>query len=133
MTSSVDVRTRLVRTLRRDLVGPGPGDTDIEREQLRDEPSRWYLTGFIAPTEDAAEATVEEEPDPEQELDLDQNRVDSSTSAGGAPDREADDPPPRRKFWRATAIGLTVLVPVSEQSRNVPFSSKVEMSPSAVE
>ena len=52
-TTSAEVRTRLVDILRRDLVGPSPHDIDISHERLRDTPSRWYLTGFIAPGVDA--------------------------------------------------------------------------------
>lgn len=31
--TSTDVRARLVETLRRDLIGPAPGDTDLARER----------------------------------------------------------------------------------------------------
>jgi len=33
--TSTDVRARLVDTLRRDLIGPGPQDTDLTRERLK--------------------------------------------------------------------------------------------------
>jgi hypothetical protein len=56
------VRTRLVDTLRRDLIGPGPEDTDLARELLKENPSRWYLTGFLAPSLDSeAEEEVDDE------------------------------------------------------------------------
>ncbi len=48
------VRARLVDTLRRDLIGPGPDDIDLAREVLKENPSRWYLTGFLAPSLDGA-------------------------------------------------------------------------------
>jgi hypothetical protein len=111
MTTSVDIRTKLVDILRRDLVGPSPQDNDIAKERLRDSPSRWYLTGFIAPGVDAPEATSAEDPDPEPEDD-DVTRVDNASNGGAAPDRETDDFRTRRRTWRPSAIGLTVLVPM---------------------
>jgi hypothetical protein len=110
-TTSNDVRARLVDILRRDLVGPSPHDTDIARERLPDDPSRWYLTGFIAPGIDVPEATEIEDPDPEPD-DEDANRVDNASNGGAAPDRETDELRTRRRAWRPAAIGLTVLVPM---------------------
>ena len=40
MMTSVDVRARLVETLRRDLIGPGPVDLDLRDERLKENPSR---------------------------------------------------------------------------------------------
>ena len=54
MTSSIDIRARIASTFRRDLVGPGPEteDLDLASERLNENPSRWYLTGFLAPADD---------------------------------------------------------------------------------
>jgi hypothetical protein len=57
VTSSVEVRARIVETVRRDLIGPlpediEPADADLQRERLREQPSWWYLTGYSAPIED---------------------------------------------------------------------------------
>ena len=49
---SLDVRASIVTAFRRDLIGPGPQDADLARERLNENPSRWYLTGFLAPAED---------------------------------------------------------------------------------
>ena len=38
MMQSVDVRARLVETLRRDLIGPGPQDADLRDERLKENP-----------------------------------------------------------------------------------------------
>jgi hypothetical protein len=53
--NSRTVRTHLVETFRRDLIGPGPGpeDADLATERLNENPSRWYLAGFLAPTDAA--------------------------------------------------------------------------------
>ncbi|ELR96530.1 DISARM system helicase DrmA [Gloeocapsa sp. PCC 73106] len=49
MTTSADVRLQLVEALQNDLVGPGPNDRQYAREKLTQSPSKWYLTGFLAP------------------------------------------------------------------------------------
>jgi len=49
---SVDVRSSIVTTFRRDLVGPGIPDLDLAKERLNENPSRWYLAGFLAPADD---------------------------------------------------------------------------------
>jgi hypothetical protein len=54
MLSSHAIRARLRSTLRRDLVGPGQDDSDLAAELLSERPGRWYLTGFLVPTPDAA-------------------------------------------------------------------------------
>ncbi len=47
---SAAVRDLLIEALRIDLIGPGPEDDRHQRERLPRSPSRWYLTGFLAPT-----------------------------------------------------------------------------------
>lgn len=106
---SAHVRSRLVRTLRRDLVGPGPEDEDLARERLDENPSRWYLTGFIAPADDEPEAN-----DILAQEELDTEAIDpAAAGAGGAAgdDEEPGAPAAHRRFL-PSAIGLTVLLPV---------------------
>lgn len=50
----IDVRGQLVDALQLDLVGPS-GPLGNPNEILAQSPSRWYLTGFLVPT-DAKEA-----------------------------------------------------------------------------
>jgi hypothetical protein len=52
--TSARIRARLVDTFRPDLIGPGPGpeDADLATERLNENPSRWYLAGFLAPADD---------------------------------------------------------------------------------
>ena len=52
MTKSVEIRAHIVDVFRRDLIGPGEQDADLANERLNESPSRWYLTGFLAPAED---------------------------------------------------------------------------------
>jgi hypothetical protein len=109
MTRPVEVRARLVDILRRDLVGPGPQDEDLARERLSENPSRWYLTGFIAPKEDEVEAddpAVQEEDEREAEQDL------GSGAGGAAGDDEPSDAPVTHRRFLPSSIGLTVLLPM---------------------
>ena len=92
-----DVRDRLITALRVDLVGPALAD-----ELLSETPTRWYLTGFLAPRN----AGVEQRSDPEsaEQADL----LEPATAAAednGSPDR----PAARRSLFPAS-LGLSVLV-----------------------
>src|SRR5258708_39163049 len=81
-TSAVDVRTRLLEMLRRDLVGPHPDlDSDLSREVFSGaSPSTWYLTGYLGPRRQGFEdqrikAVMGEAADEEQsELQLEAQR-----------------------------------------------------------
>jgi hypothetical protein len=113
MTCSVEVRARLVDILRRDLVGPGPQDQDLAREQLSENPSRWYLTGFIAPKEDEVEAddpAMQEEDEREAEQEL------GSGAGGAAGDDEPSEAPVTHRRFLPSSIGITVLVPMEVES-----------------
>ena len=109
------VRARLLRTLRRDLIGPdiGADDADLVSEKLTERPSRWYLTGFIAPEEgdaashgdvaaeqalldDAMEAEGEPPPDP--------------VLGGTAEDNSEPDSGAGSRRMQPTSLGLTVLL-----------------------
>ena len=48
---SAEIRARLVDALRLDLIGPRPDDETLQRERLPQAPSRWYLTGFLVPSD----------------------------------------------------------------------------------
>jgi hypothetical protein len=105
MTTSADVRAKLVETLHLDLVGPGPGHP-LETEQLweRDRPSRWYLTGFLVPTN--APETQSHDPEAEEVIDA----VVGSEDGTGDDDVEPDRPPARKAFL-PSSLGISVLVP----------------------
>jgi hypothetical protein len=61
MTAS-DVRDRLTHALRLDLIGPEPDQPQVD-EILDRAPSRWYLTGFLAPS-NAPASQKSDETDP---------------------------------------------------------------------
>lgn len=99
-------RDHLVRALEADLIGPfrkglpGPGGSDGQDsvEELKLPPSRWYLTGFLAP-----EAGREEEPEANEELAVGSDETEEDT--GGA------SPGPKKKNFMPASLGLTVFVP----------------------
>ena len=121
MTTSTAVRARLVDTLRRDLIGPGPTDADLLDERLEAPPSRWYLAGFLAPTPDGktrAGDAIEDTGDPLPGME---DAGDPETGGGRAADDTADDEP-TRKVRLPSSCGLTVLVDASVTSLEVRLS-----------
>jgi hypothetical protein len=119
MTSSapLDVRSAIVEKFRRDLVGPGllPIDADIARERLNENPSRWYLTGFLAPIDDplTQESTTSTEDDPSAQEELETFVAEENEEgAGGATgDDELPETPNTKRRFLPSSIGLTVLLP----------------------
>lgn len=109
MTTSAEIRAGLVETFRRDLVGPGPSDIDLARERLAENPSRWYLTGFLAPAE---EDIADDDPAVQEEMELD-TALPQGEGAGGVAgdDAEPEAPSTRRRFL-PSSVGLTVLLPI---------------------
>lgn len=104
--SSTAAREHLVRAVAADLVGPFDLDKPEAREVLRLPPSRWYLTGFLAPE------VAREEDDPTADEDL---------AAGDDQDEEetaGHDPEPKQKKRLPASLGLSVLLaPGSERKR----------------
>ncbi len=96
---SAEVRDELIRALRLDLTGPEPGSVH-EREELPDEPSRWYIGGFLVPFEAS------------DEQKCDQTSNEELFAAGdevGADDSDAPDRASARKAFLPSSIGLSVL------------------------
>ena len=102
--TSADVRARLTQALRLDLIGPEPGDPQVA-EILDRSPSRWYLTGFLAPWNAPASQKEDEEGQDEFE------GLNAGESGG------EDDAEPTREIQAArrgrfpSSIGVSVLVP----------------------
>lgn len=116
MTTSTDVRARLVEMLRRDLVGPlppdvAPGDADLQTERLREPPSSWYLTGFIAPLDEGGDTV--DDLDTQEETETNAGDLTDGTPEAGPiadDDTQAEAPSTSRRYLPAS-IGITVLVP----------------------
>ena len=89
MTNSTEVRTDLIQALRLDLVGPGV-DLGQPEETLETHPSRWYLTGFLAPLgADLSQRSDEEAPEDMEEVSerqgLDDDAITDRTAAKARP------------------------------------------------
>jgi len=113
-TSSVEVRRWIVDTFRRDLVGPGARDQDLAGERLNENPSRWYLTGFLAPAEDPlgmAGEDDEETPAAQEEMEIGSEEPDVDGAGGAAGDAEPPDAPNSKRRFLPSSVGLTVLLP----------------------
>tara|TARA_R110000868_G_scaffold11516_7_gene56436 strand:+ start:34243 stop:37758 length:3516 start_codon:yes stop_codon:yes gene_type:complete len=104
----------MVDLFRRDLVGPGPSDTDLERERLNESPSRWYLSGFLAPTDapHSLDGTDEDDDDPafQEEMELEAESSDPDPDSATANDDEPPEVPNARRRFLASSVGLTVLL-----------------------
>jgi hypothetical protein len=115
MTPPLDVRSGLIDLFRRDLVGPGPRDGDLAKERLNENPSRWYLTGFLAPADDPlaqdGPAVSEDDPTVPDELELDSEEPAEEGAGGAAGDDEIPEAPSAKRRFLPSSIGLTVLLP----------------------
>ena len=120
-TDATAIRARLVDTLRRDLIGPGPEDADLARELLKENPSRWYLTGFLAPSLELGGASeeVEDEGDPTVG---DDEGADPETGPARAADDSPPDEPSRRPRRLPSSLGLTVLLDAGVEEIEVVLS-----------
>lgn len=99
-----EIRQRLVEALEADLIGPFVPDDHAEggQEILPLPPSRWYLTGFLAPQGGRA-------PDAE-----DSESTDGELAAGEdnqAEDAGNDAPEPKRPVRFPASMGLSVFLP----------------------
>ena len=100
LPDSTAVRDSLVEALRLDLIGPRPDDDALQHERLPQAPSRWYLTGFLAPTgaPDAQRAQ-----DAEEELD------EPSEPTQGSDDASAPERGSGKRVFLPSSMGLSVL------------------------
>jgi hypothetical protein len=99
-----EVREKLVKALEADLIGPfsPPGHPEAGEERLELPPSRWYLTGFLAPKGG------------EQAADDDDESVDEALGAGSdsqAEDAGEEDAPQKRVLRFPASLGLSFFVP----------------------
>jgi hypothetical protein len=103
MTTSLDVRDRLVAALRLDLVGPGPSHA-LRDEQLPGwvRPSNWYLTSFLIPSGTPPESSSDA--DEEDDFQL-------VPESAGLAEESSDDRKAAKKGYFPSSMGLSFLVP----------------------
>src|SRR5947209_4068483 len=105
---SVDVRAQLVQALGVDLVGPDK-DSELLDEVLPQPPSRWYLTGFLVPT-DAGEDQKKDE--------IGDEGVDADGDSAGD-DAAPPEPAVARRASFPSSIGLSFLLPAKAKELHV--------------
>ncbi|WP_165251985.1 DISARM system helicase DrmA [Paludisphaera soli] len=107
--TSVDVRRGLLHALRLDLVGPDSTLGSLD-EVLDQAPSRFYLTGFLVPSD---AGTV-------QRVDVDStDEVDAAGESSSADDATTPEPPAARQKYLPSSIGLSLLLPKEAESLHV--------------
>ncbi len=102
--TSADVRARLTHALRLDLIGPEPGEPQAA-EILDRSPSRWYLTGFLAPWN--APASQKEDEEAQDELE----GLVPGESGGEDDDEATREIQAARRGRFPSSVGLSILVP----------------------
>ncbi|MDX9723259.1 MAG: DISARM system helicase DrmA [Myxococcota bacterium] len=108
MSSSNDVRAHLIDALRLDLIGPRPAHPPhaaYAEETLPIAPSKYYLSGFLVPSN--APLAQRRENDGE---DGDEDFAELERLVG-ADDEQSPERGPARKSYFPSSIGLSVLVP----------------------
>lgn len=98
-----DIRRNLVDALQIDLIGP-TGPLGNHNEVLPQTPSRWYLTGFLVPTE----ADEGQRCDPTSNDELDQ-----AAEPAGIDDDDSPEKPAARRSYLPSSMGVSVLVPAT--------------------
>ncbi|MBD2073040.1 helicase [Phormidium sp. FACHB-592] len=108
-TTAADIRSTLVDALQIDLVGPTPTGSEHAEEVLTQAPSKWYLTGFLAPFGAKPDDRSDDEGDVEpQELG------DGATSE----DSQSPEATPARKPLFPSSMGMSFLI--SRQTKELP-------------
>ena len=97
----IDVRNELIDALRLDLVGP-TGSLGTPNETLPQAPSKWYLTGFLVPTE----ADEAQRVDPTSDDELDQ-----AAEPAGVDDDKTPEPSAARRSYLPSSMGMSILLP----------------------
>ena len=113
VNASAEVRDRLIEALRLDLIGPRPRDEALHHERLPQAPSRWYLTGFLAPTgaPDAQRAQ-----DAEEELD------EPSEPTQGGDDASAPERGSSKRVYLPSSMGLSALADAAAKRLRIALS-----------
>lgn len=100
-TKPIEVRQSLLDALQIDLIGPS-GALGDHHEVLPQAPSRWYLTGFLVPTD----ADEEQRFDPNSD-----DEVDQTPAVAGIDENEAPEKAAARRSYLPSSLGLSVLIP----------------------
>ena len=110
-STSVEVRDRLVRALRLDLVGPSASDP-LAAERLPDwvRPSNWYLTGFLIPVGGPPEASADVDEDDDMDI---------VPETGGLAEESMEERKTAKKGFFPSSIGLSFLVDRNTENADI--------------
>lgn len=102
--NELEVRDSLVQALQADLIGPFVPDSHPQggQEVLPIAPSRWYLTGFLAP-QGGRTPDIDDRDSKEEGL--------AAGSESQADDAGRDEPEAKRAMWFPASMGLSVFLP----------------------
>ena len=96
-----------------DLIGPRPGDDALQHERLPQAPSRWYLTGFLVPSNAPDEQRGQES---EEELD------EPAEPLHGSDDSSTPDRGSGKRAFLPSSMGLSILVDEATRHLKVAVS-----------
>ena len=105
-TSPVSVRGLLVEAITLDLIGPF-APLGSPNETLSQQPSKWYLTGFLIPTE-SSEAQKTDETVTEQ--------LDQSAAPSSGDETDNPEPPVARRSFLPSSCGISFLIGAQSRS-----------------
>lgn len=100
-TSSAEIRDTLVDALQIDLVGPKSTDTEHAKELLGEPPSKWYLTGFLAPFGAKPSERSDDEAD---------NELEEVSKSDSSEDSQIPEKGTARKALFPSSMGLSFLL-----------------------
>ncbi len=100
-----------MEALRLDLVGPGEGD-ELAEERLPgwERPSKWYLTGFLVPSDTPLEHRSDTDED---------DSVDETPEAAGLAEESSEDRAAAKRGFFPSSMGLSFLVAAETESLEV--------------
>ncbi|MBD1858639.1 MULTISPECIES: DISARM system helicase DrmA [Leptolyngbya] len=107
-STTAEIRTTLVDALQLDLVGPKPDDLDRAEEILTEAPTKWYLTGFLAPFGTRPDNRSDDEGDTE---------LDEIADSESSEDSQAPEKASARKALFPSSMGLSFLI--SDQTKEL--------------
>ena len=113
VNDSASVRDSLIEALRLDLIGPRTGDEALQHERLPYAPSRWYLTGFLAPT---GALDAQRAQDAEEELD------EPAEPTQGGDDASAPERGSGKRVFLPSSMGLSFLAEASATRLDIALS-----------
>jgi Helicase conserved C-terminal domain len=108
--TSADVRQKLNEALVLDLIGPEVGSVH-ESETLSQAPSRWYLTGFLVPTDSTPASASDDNQD--EEIDK------AAEGGGGGDDSGIPESSAARRAVFPSSMGMSLLVPKAAKTLTV--------------